>query len=308
MTDISVIIPTFNRRDYLEDAMLSCLRQCGEVQLEVIVVDDGSTDGTRPFLENLDEPSVHPIFQDHQGGQIARNRGLDAARGKYVKFLDDDDWLAEGTLAAEVNALDASGRDLTFGTYIVVDSSGEKLETLHPPDGEDFASLLFEGTQLIIPLNLTYRRDLIEDLQWDPSLPCRQDYAFALNVALEEPTFVRLDRTTGFKREHERTSVSSRVAQDGKTARVHGDILLDVAKQLEENGCLGAARRSSVLNGLWTWAHVLAAKDMADFWKLYSFIEDVEPSFRPERPNRLLEILDNVLGPPATERVLQPFR
>jgi glycosyltransferase involved in cell wall biosynthesis len=306
--DISVVIPTYNRKAYLKQAIESCFHGSSSIGIEVVVVDDGSTDGTRDYLQSLSNRTVRPIFQDHRGGQAARNRGLKEAQGRYIKFLDDDDWLAEGSLSAAAKVLNQTGHDLTFGSYEVVDSSGEKLELVPPPRGNDFASILFEGTQLVIPLNLTYRRDLIEGVRWDPSLPCRQDYAFALEVSLENPTFVQLNRITGFKREHQKTSVSSEAAKEGHTARVHGRILSNAAQRLRERGCLIGQRRSSVLNGLWTWAHLLAATDMTAFWRLYSFIEDVEPSFRPERPNRMLEILDNVLGPPATERILRPFR
>jgi hypothetical protein len=307
MVDISVVIPTFNRRDYLEAAVSSCLEQRG-VEMEIIVVDDGSEDDTQDFLKSIDHACVRPFFQEHEGGQAARNRGLQEARGRYIKFLDDDDWLAEGTLEAEVSALEQSGKDLTFGGYVVVDSSGGNREVVDPPRGNDFAALLFEGTQLVIPLNLTYRRALVQDLEWDPSLPCRQDYAFALEVALEEPTVVRLDRITGFKREHQQESVSGQAAQVGQTAHVHGRILLEAARGLYENGQLAAARRSSVLNGLWSWAHVVASDDMKAFRTIYSFIEEIEPSFRPPRSSYVLKIMDSVAGPATTERMLHPIR
>lgn len=307
MVDISVVIPTFNRRDYLEAAVSSCLEQRG-VEMEIIVVDDGSEDDTRDFLKSIDQACVRPFFQEHEGGQAARNRGLQEARGRYIKFLDDDDWLAEGTLEAEVDALDQTGRDVTFGSYIVVDSSGGNREVVDPPRGDDFVALLFEGTQLIIPLNLTYRRALLQDLEWDLSLPCRQDYAFALEVALQEPTVARLDRITGFKREHQQESVSSQAGEIGQTAYVHGCILLEAARTLHENGQLEPPRRTSVLKGLWTWAHVLAANDMAAFCEIYSFIEGVEADFRPRRSSYMLNAIDAAFGPSVTEQVLHPIR
>lgn len=305
--DISVVIPTYNRKEYLQQAIASCFDGNDEVDVEVVVVDDGSTDGTRKYLEGNEDSRVRPIFQKHRGGQVARNRGLTEAQGTYVKFLDDDDWLAGKTLATEVKALNQSGADLTFGEYIVR-SSGEDVETVRPPKGDDFISLLFEGTKLIIPLNLSYRRTFVQDLAWDTSLPCRQDYAFALEVGLKDPDICRLNRITGFKREHQQASVSSRAAQNGNTAHVHGSILLRAAKSLYAEGELCSERQQSVLKGLWTWAHVLASSDMDAFWTIYSFIEEVAPGFRPKRASYLLETLDHALGPPTTERVLYPIR
>jgi glycosyltransferase involved in cell wall biosynthesis len=115
--DLSVDIPTYNREEYLRGAIASCFAENEGVSVEVVVVDDGSTDGTRTYLEELDEDRVRTIFREHQGGQVGRNRGLSEAKGEYVKFLDDDDWLAASALAREVGALQRTGADVCVGTY-----------------------------------------------------------------------------------------------------------------------------------------------------------------------------------------------
>ncbi|MEY2876335.1 MAG: hypothetical protein RLZZ373_3706, partial [Pseudomonadota bacterium] len=92
MPEVSIILPTFNRVDVIGRAVSSVLRQTFH-DWELIVVDDGSTDGTRARLEGLD-PRLRYIGQANQGVYVARNTGLQAARGRYVTFLDsDDEWL-----------------------------------------------------------------------------------------------------------------------------------------------------------------------------------------------------------------------
>jgi glycosyltransferase involved in cell wall biosynthesis len=86
---ISVIIPTRNRRAFLREAIASVLAQTVPVQ-EIIVVDDGSTDGTADQFHNTQHP-VRYIHQSPAGPAAARNRGLEAARGEFIGFLDDDD-------------------------------------------------------------------------------------------------------------------------------------------------------------------------------------------------------------------------
>ncbi|MFC1570255.1 glycosyltransferase family 2 protein [Candidatus Omnitrophota bacterium] len=87
----SVIIPTYNRCKFLEVAVPSVLDQTfGD--LELIVIDDGSSDGTREFLSNLGSDRLKYVYQDNSGVSSARNRGLKEAAGRFIAFLDSDDW------------------------------------------------------------------------------------------------------------------------------------------------------------------------------------------------------------------------
>jgi glycosyltransferase involved in cell wall biosynthesis len=93
---VSVVIPTHNRVELLKNAVESVLKQTYE-DYEMIIVDDGSTDGTGEFLKGLrnDRMSFHR-FQEPVGGNLARNKGITMASGEFVAFLDDDDeWMPE---------------------------------------------------------------------------------------------------------------------------------------------------------------------------------------------------------------------
>lgn len=98
---ISVIIPTFNRRSVIMDAVRSVLAQ-GREDLEVIVVDDGSTDGTCELFHTCGEP-LRYIYQENGGVSTARNRGVAESQGKLLAFLDSDDVWAPGKLTAQIN-------------------------------------------------------------------------------------------------------------------------------------------------------------------------------------------------------------
>jgi glycosyltransferase involved in cell wall biosynthesis len=100
---VSVIIPAFNRERLLPDALASVRAQrCGS--LEIIVVDDGSSDATAAAAEAFD-PSVRCLRQEHRGVSAARNRGLAEARGELIAFLDSDDLWPEGSLAHRIELL-----------------------------------------------------------------------------------------------------------------------------------------------------------------------------------------------------------
>jgi glycosyltransferase involved in cell wall biosynthesis len=111
---ISVIIPSYNRRDLL----LTCLDSVAEQSLlpnEIIVVDDGSTDGTIEALEKRDD--IRLIVQENAGPGAARNRGANAATGQYIAFLDSDDVWFPWSLETMVSLIRVHSAKLLFGRF-----------------------------------------------------------------------------------------------------------------------------------------------------------------------------------------------
>jgi glycosyltransferase involved in cell wall biosynthesis len=104
MITVSVIIPTYNRADVIEKAIGSVLNQSYR-DFEVLVIDDGSTDNTTKVVEKL---PVKYIWQRHHGAPSARNRGIAQARGKYIAFLDSDDWWLPGKLEKQVAVMESN--------------------------------------------------------------------------------------------------------------------------------------------------------------------------------------------------------
>ena len=104
---ISVIIPTYDRRHVIDRSVDSVLRQEMD-RFELIVVDDGSTDGTAEYLaKKYDDPRVRMIVQENAGVCVARNTGVEAASCGFVTFLDSDDEACPGWLAFYASAIDA---------------------------------------------------------------------------------------------------------------------------------------------------------------------------------------------------------
>lgn len=123
---LSIIIPAYNAEAYLPQCLDSILAQ-EQQGCEVIVVDDGSTDGTAALLERY--PDVKVIHQENRGMSTARNRGLDEARGEYILFVDSDDLLTDGALETLVAEL--TGEDIiSFNAKKLHDATGE--QTYHP--------------------------------------------------------------------------------------------------------------------------------------------------------------------------------
>ena len=102
---VTVVVATHDRRDWLERCVASVLAQDG-VSLQLVIVDDASTDDTSEWLGTLDDHRVIAIsLRQNSGLSTVRNRGLAEARGRFVMFLDDDDWLERGALRTLSEAL-----------------------------------------------------------------------------------------------------------------------------------------------------------------------------------------------------------
>ena len=132
---ITIVIPTRNRRVFLSEAIATVMAQtCAD--WELIVVDDGSTDDTRRFLEDLRDSRMRYIVRDTSAGpSVARNAGLADARGDTVMFLDDDDLLRPDTLKRLSDALHARPDAVaaTAACRLYTENVGS-LKVYHPPE------------------------------------------------------------------------------------------------------------------------------------------------------------------------------
>lgn len=128
MTRISAIIPTYNRRALLPAAIESIRRQTIEVH-EIIVIDDGSTDGTREWLRDLATrlPSLRLIEQEHGGANRARNAGAAAAQGELLAFLDSDDQWEPSKLRKQLARLSSSSAVAAFTGVRIVGGQSERV-------------------------------------------------------------------------------------------------------------------------------------------------------------------------------------
>ncbi|MBI4436486.1 MAG: glycosyltransferase [Candidatus Omnitrophica bacterium] len=182
MPKVSVILPTYNRAHLLSRAIQSVLDQTYQ-DWELIVVDDGSTDGTADLVAKFGR-AVRYFFQTNRGVAAARNRGIGEARGTYVGFLDDDDsWLPE-KLERQVAFLE---RRPTLGFLYaiaqVVDDEGHflgnKPDKVHPETLEELLQMNFIPT-----LTVVARLECIKAVGgFDESLKGPDDYDLWMRLA-----------------------------------------------------------------------------------------------------------------------------
>ena len=184
MSRVSVIIPTYNRADYLAEALRSVLGQTRK-PFEVIVVDDGSEDHTTQVVRAF-EPDVRFFRQDHAGVSAARNLGLDAARGDVIAWLDADDLWEPDFLETMISRL-AEDRKLdgVYSGWAHIDAAGNSLpQSSHrvvPP--ADLYLALTEGNFLATPAIVVRKRCFEVVGSFDTQLGICEDYDMWLRLA-----------------------------------------------------------------------------------------------------------------------------
>lgn len=189
MIDVSVIVPTHNRRTLVSQAVNSILRQ-RDVSIELIVVDDGSTDGTGLWLDRVaaKDPRVKVVHHARPRFiSCARNAGIAHASGRWVAFCDDDDLWAPDKLVAQLSILRTSSARWGCTGIVVVNERLEVIGHHHVKGGEILADLLKSnaiptGSSVIAELSL-----LREIGGFDPALRGSEDWDVWIRLAQCSP-------------------------------------------------------------------------------------------------------------------------
>ena len=186
MFDVSVILPVYNREQSVARAIRSVLSQT-RTPIELIVVDDGSTDGTRKVLDSFGS-QITVIEQSHAGAYAARNRGLRHAQGELIAFIDSDDvWLPD-RLASQMPLMERPEVGLVFGDVVHVRPGQERRRVtsfqIAPPRrgraAAQFAWCNFVPTSTV----LVRRRCLDEAGGFSEEVPLSCDYLMWFRIAL----------------------------------------------------------------------------------------------------------------------------
>jgi glycosyltransferase involved in cell wall biosynthesis len=185
---VSIVIPVFNGMPYLPEAVKSALDQ--EYRpLEVVVVDNASTDGSRQYLETLSDPLLRVVYREHTQAAAANwTEAISHARGSLVKLMCADDVLHPGAITRQVDTINAHPRaGLVANRRAVMNGAGETIKRQHGLDGlrgqvvgiEATKACLRAGTNLLgEPVCVLFRADVIKAaMPWEARWPYMTDMA-----------------------------------------------------------------------------------------------------------------------------------
>lgn len=181
---VSVIITTYNRRDFLKDALRSVLSQDYEDK-EIIVVDDGSTDGSEDEVKGL---PIRYLRKENGGISSARNAGLHIARGEFIAFLDVDDLWKKKKLSTQVAVMNETGVPLTYTDEIWI-KNGKRIN--QKKRHRKYSGHIFEHCLplcIISASSAVINRSVFERVGlFDESLPVCEDYDMWLRITGDYP-------------------------------------------------------------------------------------------------------------------------
>jgi GT2 family glycosyltransferase len=258
---LSVVIPAFNAATTIRSAVASVLRQTVPV-LEVIVVDDGSTDATAQVVEAIDDPRVRYISRTNGGPSAARNAGIAAARGEWVGFLDSDDlWLPRyvETATAALDAAPNPGFAYTdayvfdVGRHQIRVQSAMDAIVPPPPDRASFLAAVirrnFVFTSAVVPVAV-----LGAVGGYDETLRLSEEYDLWLRILVAGFDAVWMGGPLAIYRMHPGQTSRQILAMNRSVARVyHGlkveDLPSDAARQALVDQRANADRTSAILAG-----------------------------------------------------------
>ncbi len=181
---ISVIIPCYNHGKFLKKAVES-IRCQNNVSVEIIVVDDGSTDDTANIAKKLD---VTYIRQINKGLSSARNTGIKHSKGDLLVFLDADDWLLPGALKINADILN-DNPNLAFvsGAHEKVFEKKGITHNVYVDVEQDHYGRMLEGNYIGMHAAVMYRRWIFDEFLFDTSLKMCEDYDLFLRITRKYP-------------------------------------------------------------------------------------------------------------------------
>lgn len=258
---VSVVLPTYNRAPILGRAIRSVLAQSFR-DLELLVVDDGSTDETREVVGSFQDTRVHYLPQAHHGSPaVARNIGMREASAPLVAFQDsDDEWLID-KLARQLSALQAagSGTGLICGGYIVspVAADAHYQGADARMQAGDWSPGNILDFRFIAPTWLARRETLLAAGGFDETLPNLEDWEFAFRlfqqtrmVALDSPLLLKHGSDDGLNavKTSRIASLQMILREHGKLWHRHPRILARLHYQLGRLQCLKGDMRAGRSN------------------------------------------------------------
>ena len=167
---LSIIIPVYNAAKYINQCIQSVVRQSYH-DFECILIDDGSNDGSGELCDNWAgiDNRIKVIHQQNQGVSIARNKGIKIAQGKYIVFIDSDDWVEENYLEA---LMESNADYVISGIYI--HNNNSRTEKIIPnseitfilnSSAKNYIAQLFKRQLLFGPISKRYKLSIVKDYQ-----------------------------------------------------------------------------------------------------------------------------------------------
>ncbi|HEU0126158.1 MAG TPA: glycosyltransferase [Flavobacterium sp.] len=302
MMKVSVIIPAYNCQDFIQSTINSVINQTYPQELiEVIIVNDGSTDNTTTILNSYKD-SFKIIHTENKGVSHARNTGLANATGDFIQYLDADDLLESKKIEIQVQALLANKADVAYGNWERFLEINSKIhvtkKVIRRMQGDPKIALFTDFW--CPPAALLYSKKIAKEIgPWKEWLPVIQDARYFLDAALHNAKFIYTDYNVAYYREGNPNSLSKKLTLFALDRYKN---TLDIAKIWSHELSFNPDKREALVNNLGAiipnLRHLPLKKHVHAIKKLLM----IDPNFRPITKARHLV---SIIGFKNTELLLR---
>lgn len=281
---VSVIIPCYNAERWIGEAIESCLAQTYR-PIEIIVVDDGSTDDSIKIVKQYGE-KVTLETGPNLGGNHARNRGFELSSGDYIQYLDADDFILPEKIERQIRVLEETGADVVYGDWrhqthfsndtVVIDEvnvSGHQ---------QDVLESLLSGWWVALHSIIYKRKTVLETGGWSEIIMAGQDKYFFISVALSGAKIVYSPGCFSIYRRYGDVTVST-----GNTERWldnHYRVLLNIEEQIHNRG-LDEKYLLALAKGYFYIGRNYFAINRKIYLDCINKVKKLDPNFRPHERN-----------------------
>lgn len=209
---VSIIIPAYNASEYINDCLDSCIKQ-NHYNVEIIVIDDGSTDNTGDIVKSYSDRRIKYIYKENGGSASARNSGIRNSSGDYIIFLDSDDLILPERITVHLESLKNKEKIITYSDFRYIKNHNNDNEYKHKfkfYSGDVLDKILYKN---FIPTNCaTYPRSFINDIGiFNEEIRNCEDTEFLIRAFLAGYKVEYLDKVLAYYRLHEGSKSKEKV-------------------------------------------------------------------------------------------------
>jgi glycosyltransferase involved in cell wall biosynthesis len=304
--DVSIIIPTYNRLWSLPRAIESCLsNQCS---IEIIVIDDASTDGTTEWLKS--QKNITSIIRPYNLGQTwGINQAAQIAQGRYIKKLDSDDFIPNGIIDKQLEVAEQNQSDIVISRSDLYYEDQKKI--IQCPDAgpwEDFLEIQL-GIEYGSHINaMLFKRDIFQNIPHRPDYSYRDDRLVLLEMGMLQPKISYLNICGHYWVQHSSQMQANYAGMQSVVANFqHLKLLKLITEELKRRNQLTPQRAKAVSENLWRLSNLIATTHLQEAKSTVDYLKKINPQFKIQLKG-IKGLLFKIFDYNGMNRILYIFR
>lgn len=294
---VSIIIPCYNAEKWIARTLQSVFQQT-YTNFELIIIDDGSIDGSPHLIEKYKKENTHISFQiitllENRGAVHALAIGQKLAKGDFIQYLDSDDVLPKEKIATQVKALRKSKTDIAYCDYIEIYENGEMKPSRYAKTISGYPQVDFLRKFWRPPACFLFSKEITQKIEWNKSLKIFYDVAYYLSASFLGATFIHTPNLIVAYQVH----VNSLSRKKGLVAYFEDyfKLLSEIKVIYFTDKQLDKVFKAEFIEALRDCAKAFAHRNNKLFHITLDLMEEIEPQYIPQKSLKM-KVLSKIMG------------